>query len=97
MVHYYYLMGCFIAGILFLTAMLAKSKSRNFRVLMLILGDIVIIGSELFHRSEYYQLQHLNDLGTPVVTNSFIFLIVLLIVVNIRAKKLIFDKTNEQS
>ena len=93
MVHYYYLMGCFIAGILFLTAMLAKSKSRNFRVLMLILGDIVIIGSELFHRSEYYQLQSVKDLGTPVVTNSFIFLIVILIIVNVAVIKLIFNKT----
>jgi hypothetical protein len=93
MVHYYYLIGCLIAGILFLTAILAKSKSRNFRILMLILGDVVIIGSELFHRSEYYQMQSVKDLGNPVVTNSFIILIVILIIVNVAVKKLIFGKT----
>ena len=93
MVHYYYLTGCLIAGILFLTSILAKSKSNNFRGLMLILGDVFIIGSELYHRSEYYQLQHIKDIGTPVVTNSFIFLIVILIIVNVAVIKLIFNKT----
>ena len=95
MVHYYYLIGCFIAVILFAIAILAKSKSRNFRVLMLILGDVVIIGSELFHRSEYYQLQHIKDLGSPVVSNSFIILIVILIIANVALIKLIFGKTKD--
>jgi hypothetical protein len=93
MVHYYYLIGCLIAGILFLTAALAKSTSRNFRIIMLILGDIAIICSELYHRSEYYQLQHIKDFGGPVVSNSFIILMVILIVVNVVAIKLIFGKT----
>ena len=93
MAHYYYLIGCLIAGILFLIAVLLKSQSRNFRLIMLVLGDIVIICSELYHRSEHYQLLHIKDFGSPVISNSFIILIVILIVANVVAIKLIFDKT----
>ncbi|MCX6271352.1 MAG: hypothetical protein NTU44_09075 [Bacteroidetes bacterium] len=92
MAHYLYLIGCLIAGILFLTAMFTKRKSRNFRVLLFILGDAVIIGSELYHRSEYYKLQSINDFGSPPVSNSLVIDIVLLILVNVAVFKIIYGK-----